>query len=146
MQYWSSLSGKRIHLPMQETPVQSLSQEDILEEGMATQSSILAWRIPWTWRWAWWAIQFIGHRESDMTECAHTHTHTHAILVNNSDKNSMNISICSYISKCFSSLNYPWYRYHRISLLHFISEHRFICWDGVSLGSLRTEDSEGWEN
>ena len=32
----------------QETQVQSLGQEDPLEEGMATQSSILAWRIPWT--------------------------------------------------------------------------------------------------
>jgi len=42
MQYWSRLSGKRIHLPMQETPVQSLSEEDPLEEGMATHSSILA--------------------------------------------------------------------------------------------------------
>ena len=28
--------------------VQSLGQEDPLEEGMATHSSILAWRIPWT--------------------------------------------------------------------------------------------------
>ena len=33
---------------MQETQVQSLSREDPLEEGMATHSSILAWRIPWT--------------------------------------------------------------------------------------------------
>ena len=32
----------------QETRVQSLGQEDPLEEGMATHSSILAWRIPWT--------------------------------------------------------------------------------------------------
>ena len=32
---------------MQETQVQSLSQEDPLEKEMATQSSILAWRIPW---------------------------------------------------------------------------------------------------
>ena len=30
-----------------ESPVQSLGQEDPLEEGMATHSSILAWRIPW---------------------------------------------------------------------------------------------------
>ena len=30
------------------TQVQSLGQEDPLEEGMATHSSILAWRIPWT--------------------------------------------------------------------------------------------------
>ena len=32
---------------MQETQVQSLSQEDPLEKGMATHSSILAWKIPW---------------------------------------------------------------------------------------------------
>ena len=32
----------------QETWVQSLDREDPLEKGMATQSSILAWRIPWT--------------------------------------------------------------------------------------------------
>ena len=33
---------------IQETRVQSLSREDSLEKGMATHSSILAWRIPWT--------------------------------------------------------------------------------------------------
>ena len=33
---------------MQETWVPNLGQEDLLEEGMATHSSILAWRIPWT--------------------------------------------------------------------------------------------------
>ena len=33
---------------MQETWVQSLGWEDALERGMATPSSILAWRIPWT--------------------------------------------------------------------------------------------------
>ena len=33
---------------MQETQVRSLSQEDPLEKGMATHSSILVWRIPWT--------------------------------------------------------------------------------------------------
>ena len=33
---------------MQETWVQSLGQEDTLDKGMATHSSILAWRIPWT--------------------------------------------------------------------------------------------------
>ena len=31
-----------------EMPVQSLGQEDPLKEAMATHSSILAWRIPWT--------------------------------------------------------------------------------------------------
>ena len=33
---------------MQETQVQSLGQEDPLEEEMATHSSILAWEVPWT--------------------------------------------------------------------------------------------------
>ena len=33
---------------MQETPVRFLGQEDPLEEGGATHSGILAWRIPWT--------------------------------------------------------------------------------------------------
>ena len=35
-------------LPVQERQVQSLGQEDPLEKGMASHSSILAWRIPWT--------------------------------------------------------------------------------------------------
>ena len=39
------------HLPIQETQetqIRSLGQEDLLKEGMATHSSILAWIIPWT--------------------------------------------------------------------------------------------------
>ena len=41
------LSGKKIHLPMQEMQVQSVGQEDPLEKEMATHSSVLAWEIPW---------------------------------------------------------------------------------------------------
>ena len=51
---------------MWETWVQSLGWEDPLEKVMATHSSILAWRIPWTeepGRKAPW-----GHKESDTTE------------------------------------------------------------------------------
>ena len=33
---------------MQETRVQSMGQENLLEKGMATHSNILAWRMPWT--------------------------------------------------------------------------------------------------
>ena len=46
----ASLVAQRLkRLPaMQETRVQSLGQEDLLEKEMATHSSILAWRIPWT--------------------------------------------------------------------------------------------------
>ena len=48
--YWPSLVVQTVkNLPaMQETLVQSLGREDPLEKGMATHSSILAWRIPWT--------------------------------------------------------------------------------------------------
>ena len=38
----------RVCLPMQETRVWPLGQEDLLEKGMATHSSILAWEITWT--------------------------------------------------------------------------------------------------
>ena len=54
-------------LSMQETWVRSLGWEDFLEEGMATHSSILAWRFTWTEEpgrlYSPW-----GCHESDMTE------------------------------------------------------------------------------
>ena len=48
MDSWTSLVAQMVkHLPtMWETWVQTLSWEDLLEEGMAAHSSILAWRIP----------------------------------------------------------------------------------------------------
>ena len=38
----------RVRMPVQETQVRSLGQEDSLEKEMATHSSMLVWRIPWT--------------------------------------------------------------------------------------------------
>ena len=54
---WASLVAQLIKNPpaMWETWVQSLGWEDPLEKGTATNSSILAWRIPWS------------HKESDTT-------------------------------------------------------------------------------
>ena len=52
---------------MWETWVQSLDWKDSLEEGMATHSSILPWRIPMD-RGAWQASVHGGHKEFDMTE------------------------------------------------------------------------------
>ena len=54
----------------QETWIRSLGQEDRLEEGMATHSSILAWRILWTEE-----PGVLQSRESNMTE-ATEHAHT----------------------------------------------------------------------
>jgi len=52
---------------MQETQVQSLGQEDPLEKGMATHSSILAWEIPWTER-SLAGYNSWGHKELETTE------------------------------------------------------------------------------
>ena len=51
---------------MQETRDRSLGQEDPLEKGMTTHSSILVWRIPWTEEAG--GIQPMDHKESDTTE------------------------------------------------------------------------------
>ena len=48
---------------MQEMQIQSLGQEDALEEEMATHSSILTWRIPWTEE-----PGTQGHKELDTTD------------------------------------------------------------------------------
>ena len=50
---------------MQETWVQSLGQEDPLEKGMATHSSIHAWESPWTENPG--GLQYMGSQESDTT-------------------------------------------------------------------------------
>ena len=51
---------------MEETLVRSLDQKDPLEEDMATRSSILAWRIPWTEEPG--GVQSMGLQRVDMTE------------------------------------------------------------------------------
>ena len=51
---------------MQETQVRSLGQADPLEAGMATHSSVLAWRIPMD-RGAWLDIPYGVTKESDTT-------------------------------------------------------------------------------
>ena len=67
--YWASLVAQMVkNLPaVRETCVGSLGWEDPLEEGMATRSSTLAWRIPMD-RGAWRATVHGGSKESDMTE------------------------------------------------------------------------------
>ena len=57
----------RTHLPVQQAWVQSLGREDPLEEGMATHSSILAWRLRMGGG-AWWATVHGAAEELDTTE------------------------------------------------------------------------------
>ena len=61
---------------MQETQIRSLGWEDPLEKEMATHSSILAWRIPWTEEPG--RLQSVGCKESDMTEQL---THTYVVKI-----------------------------------------------------------------
>ena len=61
---------------MQETQIRSLGWEDPLEKEMATHSSILAWRIPWTEEPG--RLQSMGRKESDMTEQL---THTYVVKI-----------------------------------------------------------------
>ena len=58
---------------MQEMQVQSLGQVDTLEEKMATRSSVLAWKIPWTEEPSGLLVHGVGRKESDATKCRHTH-------------------------------------------------------------------------
>ena len=50
----------------QETWVWFLGQEGLVEKEVATHSSILAWKIPWTEESG--GVQFMGHKESETTE------------------------------------------------------------------------------
>ena len=73
--------------------VGTLGREDSLEEGIATHSRVLVWRIPWT--------EELGRLESKVsrkvghnwvTKCVHTHTHTHTQF-----PNSLYLSITTYL-------------------------------------------------
>ena len=68
MENLASLVAQMIkNLPaMQEICVLSLGQEDTQEKEMATHSSILAWRIPWTEEYGGYSSW--GQKESDMNE------------------------------------------------------------------------------
>ena len=60
---------------VQKTWVQSLVWEDLLEKEMATHSSILAWRIPWTEEPG--RLQSMGCKESDTTEYSIVYIFSH---------------------------------------------------------------------
>ena len=79
MKCWRSYSSlriskgdaQRISLPMKETQIWSLGPEDPLEKEMATHSSILAWRIPWT-------EEPGGLQPMELQRVRHDSTHMHS--------------------------------------------------------------------
>ena len=78
---WASPIAQSVnHLPaMQETQVRFLSQEDPLEKEVATHSTILAWRIPWTEEPG--RLQSMGSQELDTTwQLNHHHIDDYLII------------------------------------------------------------------
>ena len=73
---------------MQETRVQSLGQEDLLEKEMATHSSIIAWKIPWTIRSMGWQSQ---------TKLSDFHFHFHIYIYSS----IRIINLYSHEGKCY---------------------------------------------
>ena len=84
-------------LAMQETGTQSLGWEDPPEKAMATHSSILAWRLPWTEEPAGGTIYnpWLGRKDSDTTEqLTKTHYYTREVITTQN----------TYLSARFTSL------------------------------------------
>ena len=82
---WASLVAQTVkNSPaVEETCVRSLAWEDPLEEGMATHSSMLAWRIPMV-RGAWQAtVHGVSKSWAQLSDWVHTHTqmHTHGLII-----------------------------------------------------------------
>ena len=72
------VAPKAKNLPPLETLAQSLGQEEPLEKEMATHSSMLAWKTPWTEELG--ELQSTGSQESDRTEHSQT---TQSVLTGN---------------------------------------------------------------
>ena len=83
----------RISLPMQETWVQCLGREDLLEKEMANPSRILAWKIPWTkepGRLQSMGLQTVAHKwaAEPLSNWATEHIYTQAFQLWQGSKNS----------------------------------------------------------
>ena len=78
---------------MPETWIQSLCWEDALEEGLATHSSILVWRIPMD-RAAWWAtVHGVAKSQSQLNECTRACAHTHTWTQTHTDTHTYTLSL-----------------------------------------------------
>ena len=76
------LGGKNLPATqeLQELQVESLGQKDLLEEGMATHSSILVWRVPWTEGPG--ELQPMGSQSQTRLKCLSMHAHRETYTTN----------------------------------------------------------------
>ena len=111
-QFWASLVAQRVkHLPtMWAIRVRSLGQEDPLEKEMATLSSTLAWKIPWTKKPGMAAYSLWGRKDSDTTERLHFDDHLTAM-----DQQLLDASIPSSFLN-WSSVTIILSLFHRLSV------------------------------
>ena len=99
---WASLVAQMVkNLPaMQETQLSSLDQKDPLEKGMATYSSILAWRIAWSEEPG--GLQLMGSQR--VGHDGVTNTHMQLIKVDI----IFTLTFCLTVSHCSHGLLNPW--------------------------------------
>ena len=109
---------------MRETQVWSLGWEDPLEKGMATHSSLPAWRIQWTEEPG--GLQSMGFQRiiQDWTTNTHTHTHTHTHIIKLLPHSLSQMVMCVRVEKVkdllswqmsniqYSIINYSYHAVH----------------------------------
>ena len=82
--WWLSIKKPPAVQKTQEMRVQSLDEEHPLEEGMATYSSILAWRTPWTEEPEGFIVHGVAESDTtEVTEHAHMSVYVHRQCPNN---------------------------------------------------------------
>ena len=113
---------------MQETLVWLLGWEDPQEEGMATHSSILAWRSPMD-REVSWAIVRGGRKESDTIEQLSTMQNSHFWWKKNLSSTGKKLSLSSFpTASCDRMQN----RYLFTTLYDFVLSENCNCIEGLS--------------
>ena len=106
---------------MQKPWVQSLGWEDPVEEGMATHSSILDWRIPWTEEPSGLpsiGLQRVRHDWSN-SKHTHTHTHTHTVIAWASSRNRLKTLISPgsiHLAAPMAAVHLCWMPCHSLTL------------------------------
>ena len=143
----------------QEMRVRSLGWEDSLEEGMATHSSILAWKIPWTEELQSMESQRVWHNWAR----AHTHTHTHRFrtevteivgqMLNSEGKLTcvcvcvrvrVRVRTCVFLTGAEGGKIYIWIEMVETILLYYkISASHFFL-DSLVGGPCKTGGRESW--